>query len=229
MGDQNDGVLRDCIEKRKSIRGFLPDLIPEGLIEKAIIRAQRAPSYKNTQPWEVVGVRGKRKEQLSALLLELLEKDTASDPDLPEPSEWPAGIDKRIIDTMKKRKAVLETAPGGSGDVPRQSSPKINNFRFYGAPVVLFIYQHRNLPLWSYLDAGMFIENLLLSFCEEGLGAVPQAFLADYPAQVKEFLGIPDDRRLLLGVSVGYPDTNHPLYGHYTERAPIEEIFRWST
>ncbi|MDH4129951.1 MAG: nitroreductase family protein, partial [Spirochaetota bacterium] len=41
---------------------------------------------------------------------------------------------------------------------------KTANFNFYGAPVVIFISQPKGLGEWSILDAGMFIQNILLGF-----------------------------------------------------------------
>jgi nitroreductase len=53
---------------------------------------------------------------------------------------------------------------------------------------------------------------------------VPQGFATDYAPQIKDYLGIPADKRLVLGISVGYPDMAAPANSFRTERSPVEEI-----
>ncbi len=43
-----------CIETRMSIRQFKPEPVDRALLTEVIATAQRAPSYKNSQPWEVM-------------------------------------------------------------------------------------------------------------------------------------------------------------------------------
>jgi len=92
----------ECIKTRMSIRKFKPAPVPLDILMKVIEAAQWSPSYKNSQPWEVVIVSGEKKEALSKHLVELLEKNTPPCPDLPEPQSWPPVIDARITALMKK-------------------------------------------------------------------------------------------------------------------------------
>ena len=77
---------------------------------------------------------------------------------------------------------------------------------------------------WSLFDLGLFAQNLMLAAQAKGLGTVPQAFLTDYAEAIKEYLGIPENNRLVLGMSIGYPDLAAPVNGYRTERSPVEEI-----
>jgi len=49
-------MLLEVAKKRRTIRQFKPDPIPEGHIEKIIEVARWAPSGFHTQPWEFVAV-----------------------------------------------------------------------------------------------------------------------------------------------------------------------------
>lgn len=214
----------ECIRTRMSIRRFKPDPVPGELLMSIIETAMRSPSYKNSQPWEVVIVSGKKKEGLTELLLNLLERDEQPEPDLPEPRTWPDNIERRIKDHLLKRSTFLGidiTSPEA------QKKAKRANFRFYGAPHGIFLYQDSSLTEWSILDMGMFAQTLMLAAHACGLGTVPQAFLTDYSREVKRFLGIPDSKRLILGISIGYPDLEDRANSYRSDRVKLDEIIKW--
>jgi nitroreductase len=213
----------ECIKTRMSIRKFRPDTVPLETLMKVIDAAKWSPSYKNSQTWEVVIVSGKKKESLSRLLVELLEKNTVSCPDLPEPVSWPPAIEARISALMKKRSEITGKDLN-SPEVRKQS--KIANFEFYGAPHGIFLFQDSSLTLWSILDMGLFAHGLMLAAHAYGLGTVPQAFLTDYAQYVKNFLGIHESKRLVLGISIGYPDLESPVNSFKTDRLNTDEIVR---
>ena len=67
----------------------------------------------------------------------------------------------------------------------------------------------------------------MLAAHAKGLATVPQAFATDYAKEVKECLEIPASKRLILGLSVGYPDMESPVNAYRTERSETGEICRW--
>ncbi|OGW41192.1 MAG: hypothetical protein A2Y97_11370 [Nitrospirae bacterium RBG_13_39_12] len=213
----------ECIKTRMSIRKFKPDAVPLETLIKVIDAAKWSPSYKNSQPWEVMIISGKKKQSLSRHLVELIEKNTASCPDLPEPVSWPPAIEARISALMEKR-SELTGKDLNSPEVRKQS--KIANFEFYGAPHGIFLFQDSSLTVWSIFDMGLFAHGLMLAAHAYGLGTVPQAFLTDYAQYVKKFLGIHELKRLVLGISIGYPDLESPANSFRTNRINTDEIVR---
>lgn len=214
----------ECIKTRKSIRKFRHDPVPKNILTEIINTAQWSPSYKNSQPWEVVIVSGKKKEELSNLLVRLLEEGKTPEPDIPEALSWPPDIEERINEHMKKRGALLGIDLN-SPEIKKKF--KAANFRFYGAPHGIFLFHDSSLNEWSIFDTGLFAQSLMLAAHAHGLGAVPQAFLTDYSLEVKQFLGIPDSKRLVLGISIGYPDTENAINAYRTTRVETEKILRW--
>ncbi len=213
-----------CIKGRMSIRKFKKEPIPKELIEKIVDTARYSPSYKNSQPWNVAVVSGEKKEALSAMLVRLLEDGVEPCPDIPAPKSWPEPEEKRIADLFRKRKEATGidlTAP----DMIKKA--KKANFNFYGAPYALYLYQHSSLSQWSIFDMGLFAQSLMLAAHAEGLGTVPQAFVTDYAKDIKKFLNIPQDMRLVLGISLGWPDMDSPANAMRTDRAPLNEIMKW--
>ncbi len=213
----------ECIKTRMSVRKFRSEPVPMEILMKVIETAKWSPSYKNSQPWEAVIVSGKKKEALSRLLMDLFEKGTDSCPDLPEPRSWPPSIEARISALMKKR-SELTGQDMNSPEVRKKS--KILNFQFYGAPHGIFLFQDSSLTQWSLFDMGLFAQSLMLAAHACGIGTVPQAFLTDYANHVKESLGIPESKRLVLGLSVGYPDLASPATSFRPGRIGTEEIVR---
>jgi len=213
----------ECIKTRMSIRKFKPDTVPVETLLKVIDTAKWSPSYKNSQPWEVIIVSGNRKEELSKLLVGLLEQGEKPCPDIPEPKSWTPVIEARIANLIKKR-SELTGKDLNAPEVRKKS--KVANFRFYGAPHGMFIFQDSSLALWSLFDMGLFAQSLMLSAHAYGLGTVPQAFLTDYSLHVKKYLGIPESKRLVLGISIGYPDMKSPVNGSRTDRVETGKIVR---
>jgi nitroreductase len=213
----------ECIKTRMSIRKFKPDPVPSEILMKVVDTAKWSPSYKNSQPWEVVIISGAKKEALSHHLVELLEKNTPPCPDLPEPQSWPPAIDARIAALMKKR-SELTGKDLNAPEVRKKS--KIANFNFYGAPHGIFLFQDSSLTPWSIFDMGLFAQSLMLAAHAHGLGTVPQAFLTDYAQHIKKFLGVPESKRLVLGISIGYPDMESPVNSFRTDRVGTDEIAR---
>jgi len=67
----------------------------------------------------------------------------------------------------------------------------------------------------------------MLAAHAEGLGTVPQAFVTDYAQDIKKFLGIDEEMRIVLGISIGWPDMDSPVNAMRTDRAPLDEIMKW--
>ena len=214
----------ECIKSRQSIRAFKPDEVPENDLKEIISIARHSPSYKNTQPWEVAIISGEKKKALSSMLLELLEQDAPATPEFEEPKTWPATQLQRIDQLYKKRAAATGLDLTDPAIIKKS---KKANFNFYFAPHALYLYQDASLTPWSIFDIGLFAQSLMLAARAKGLGTVPQAFATDYSQQVKEFLGIPENKRLIVGMSIGYPDMDAPQNQLRTDRADTDELINW--
>lgn len=214
----------ECIRTRMSIRKFKKEPVPREILLSIVETAQRSPSYKNSQPWEVAIVSGERKEALSKALVELIEKDTPVMPDIPEPVSWPSEIERRMAEHMRRRSEAFGTPLNDPSMLKRA---KMANSRFYGAPHGIFLFQDSSLPTWSIFDMGLFAQSLMLAANAHGIGTVPQAFLTDYPAVVKELLQIAKTKRLVLGISIGYPDMEDRANSYRSLREDVSEIIKW--
>ena len=213
-----------CLKGRMSIRGFKPEPVPRSLLQEVFDLARWSPSYKNSQPWEVLLLSGERKEALSREMIRLLEAGAPNTPDLAAPDEWPPAEEAKINHLYQSRKEAMGIDLGDP-EVIRKA--KKANYSFYGAPHAVYLFQEKTLSQWSLFDLGFFAQSLMLAAHAKGLGTVPQAFLTDYAREIKEFLGIPASKRLVLGLSLGYPNPAAPINQFRTDRSSVEDFVRW--
>ncbi len=214
----------ECIRNRKSIRKFKPDPVPREVLTEVLETARWSPSYKDSQPWEVIVLSGAKKEELSRILLEKLENRDDPTPDLPAPRSWPAAEQARIDQLIRSRQEATGIDLSAPENVVKS---KKANFRFYDAPHAIYLFQDATLSDWSLFDLGLFAQSLMLAAHAKGLGTVPQAYATDYAKEVKRFLAIPETKRLVLGISVGYPDLNSPINALRTGRMEVDELVTW--
>ena len=200
-----DGVIRG----RRSVRAFLPTPVPRETILQILDVAARAPSGTNTQPWKVTVVTGSNKEALSRDLIE-----TALDPtrDAEHTAEYHYYPERWIPPYIDRRRKVGYDLYGllgiTKGEKDRMNRQFARNYGFFDAPVGLFFTIDRILAQGSWLDYGMFLQNVMLAARARGLDTCPQAAFAKYHRIIRRHLGIPETEMLLCGMALGHEDTS---------------------
>jgi nitroreductase len=56
---------------------------------------------------------------------------------------------------------------------------------------------------------------------------IEKLFRTAVAQDVKKFLSIPETKRLVLGISIGYPDMESPVNAFRTDRVETDEIVKW--
>jgi nitroreductase len=212
------------IKTRRSTRGFKPDPVPGEVMKKILEAVSNTPSYTNTQPWEVVVVSGKKKDELSRVIFELAKAKAPTSPDLPMPKGWPAAHDARGHEHGARR---LTTLGVERGDEEGRENLRLMNFEFYGAPCAVFLFMDGMLGEWSIFDMGLFAQSLILAAHALGVESVLQASVTNYAPQIKKFLGVPEGKKLVIGISLGYPDDKAKLNAYRSIKQKPEEFTRW--
>lgn len=212
------------IESRKSCRAFKSMPVPREVVEKILEAASRSPSYTNTQPWEIAVVSGKKKDKLSDILYEMAKSSAAPNPDLVSPKSWPPELEKRSKEHGARRFKILGIE---RDDVQKREELRLLNFKFYGAPCVLFLFMDSTLTPWSIFDLGLFAQSLILAAHSLGLGTCLQASVTNYPDAIREFLGIPETKKLVLGISLGYPDSQAIINTYQSMRVSPNGFTLW--
>ena len=216
--------LLQAMQARRSVRGFKPDAVSKQTLEDVLKTAGRSPSYTNTQPWEVSVVTGACRDELSQILYELAACGTPGQADIPVPKVWSGATAERSKIHNINRFSALGVA---RDDTERRQQLRLENFRFFGAPCAMFVWMDESLGPWSNMDVGGFLHALSLSAMGHGLGVCLQASLANYPNAIRKHLGVPDNKKLLVGLSMGVPDMDAPLNAYRSARMEVNDFVTW--
>ena len=217
-----------AISSRRSLRAFLPTPVARATIEQILALAARAPSGTNTQPWKVTVLTGAAKAALSERILAAYDDPAERATHVEEyayyPTEWVSPyIDRRrkvgwdlygLLDIAKTDKARMHAQHG-------------RNYRFFDAPVGLIFTIDRVLRQGSWLDYGMFLQNIMVAARARGLDTCPQAAFTQFHRLIAEQLGLPPDEQVVCGMSLGHADPDAPENALRTEREPVAGFARF--
>lgn len=201
---------------RFSCRAFLPDPVPEDLIDQMLAIAQMSPSWCNTQPWQVTITSGHATERFRAALLAEAEAESPGPPDIAFPSDYTG---QRLERRREVGWQLYESAGIAKGDRAGSARQARENQRLFGAPHALLIHSNRELGTYGAVDFGV---HLLLAAQSLGLGIVPQAALARHSGLIRRHFDVPDDRLFIVGASFGFA-APHPVNLFRSRRAPLEQ------
>ena len=98
------------------------------------------------------------------------------------------------------------------------------NYEFFGAPVGIIVTINRNMLQGQFVDLGLFLQSFALLAVEHGLATCMQESWANWPRTIRTLLPVPADELIFCGISLGYPDSDHPVNRFATERAEIEDF-----
>ena len=209
-----------AITERHSIRRFLPKEVSSDIIKKILADASRAPSGTNTQPWKVTCVTGEKKEQLSRAISDSIKNDQAN----LEYRYMPSKLREPYLSRKRKVGYTLYELYGiARDDYPARKQAMLRNFEFFGAPVGLFFRMDRDLLYGSWLDMGMFMQNVMILARAHGLESCPQQAWCEFGSTVHKVLEIPDEEIIISGMSLGYAATA-PENTLISERADVDEF-----
>ena len=212
--------VAEAVERRASVRAFLPEPVPGATVRELIARAHRAPSGGNLQPWRVHAVAGPALAELRALMARRLAE--APRGEQPEYAVYP----EALHDPYRGRRYAVGEAMYARLGIARENKLGrlmwfARNFDLFGAPVGLFFSIDRRMgpPQWS--DLGMYMQTLMLLAVEQGLDTCAQEAWSLWPQTVGGFLGLDAEHMLFAGMALGRRDPAHPLAEFRTDREPF--------
>ncbi len=207
-----------AIGTRRSIRAFLPKAVPKALLEEILNAAAYAPSGSNFQPWQVHAVSGEKRDGIVADALAAFAAGESG-------SEWsyyPAKIPEPYLGRRRATGWGLYALLGiAKGDRQASAAQHARNFAFFDAPVGLFFFIDRALERGSWLDYGMFLQNIMLLAREKGLHTCAQASWPELHHVVRRHLPVSDTQQLVCGLSLGYADPDAKVNAYQPAREPV--------
>lgn len=213
--------VRSAVIGRKSVRGFKSDPVPLALIQRILDDAARAPSGTNTQPWRVHIAIGAARDRISKAVTDA----ASSNPQQHEYRYSPDELPEPYLSRRRKVGFDLYGLAGiARGDMEGRKRQSLKNYAFFGAPAGLFFTMDRRFEYGSWIDVGMFMQNVMVLARGYGLETCPQAAWIYYGPVVHKALPIPDEEILISGMAIGYPDWTTPENALKTERAPNSQF-----
>jgi nitroreductase len=213
--------VTEAMYARKTIRNFLDTPVSNATIEKLLLKAARAPSGGNVQPWRIYVINGETMPRFLQHAASRTERET------PEYAVYPPELKEPYRSSRFKVGEDMYALLG----IPREDKPArfahlARNYRFFDAPAAMFCLVDRIMgpPQWS--DLGMFLQSFMLLAQEAGLDTCAQEAWASRPETVKSFVGAPDELMLFCGVAIGHANPDAPVNTLTSDREPIET---WAT
>ena len=217
--------VTEAIRNRKSTRAFLPKPVDKKLIKDILECARWAPSGVNSQPWQVAVVFEETKNKLANALAKCRANGESSRQDY---DYYPTKIDEPYLSRKKICGKALYTALNiKKNDIKKRKEQWMKNYYSFDAPVVLYFFIDEILETGSWVDCGMFIQNVMLAARGLGLETCAQAALAEYPDVVRNILKINDTKKLICGMALGHANYQDTSYQYRTEREPVETFTSW--
>lgn len=231
--------ISDFLASRRTTRDFLPTPVPQDVIDQLLTDSLTAPSWSNTRPFKVAVATGEVRDRISNeflsrwnVLSKIMRRGIKnklrlliSRYGLPTSNR---SIVKPYVPELKPRAErvgrELYTLFGvARGDREARDKQWAKNYSFFGAPVELFIYIHKSLHIYAASDAGLMMENLILSAHARGLGTCAQGAVNIWDDVIRKEFDIPKDYRLLCGMAIGYP-SDSPVNSFKANRIGIDEL-----
>jgi len=212
----------EAVRTRKSIRGYKKDLVSKEVIKEILEIATRSPSALNTQPWEFTVVTGEVLDNIRKANVEALMSGKTPSMNF----ESYKGIYKqRQVDLAKQIFKLMGIA---REDSAKRAEWMQRGFRFFDAPAAIIISMDESLEgTLALFDIGAVAQTICLVAMNYGLGTCIEGQGIMYPDVIRKFTGIPDSKKLIMGIAIGYPDWEFPANEVKSEREPVDNITTW--
>ncbi len=213
-----------ALNSRRSIRGFKKDPVPKDVIHKILEAAVRTPSGMNTQPWEFVVASGKVLDEIREECSKLFNEGSFPTNDmLRKPYE---GIYRqRQVDLAME---IFKIIGISREDKEARKKWMLRGFRFFDSPCQIVICAEKEMQYHlDMLGIGAICQSICLAALDFGLGTCIADQGIMYDQVWRKHAGIPETKRLIAGITIGYPDEGFAVNKMITPREPVDKITTW--
>jgi nitroreductase len=214
------GVIEELLAARFSCRGFLSQPVPRATIERILTAAQKTASWCNSQPWRLEITSGAATQKFRKVMYAAASGGEPKTGDFPFPREY-RGV---YLERRRESGFQLYNSLGiARGDKAAYAKQALENFNFFGAPHIAIVHTDEALGVYGAVDCGGYVTSFMLAAQALGIATIPQAAIAFHSDVVRAHFGLADDRRVVCGISFGYPDRTHKANSYRTNRAALSD------
>ena len=217
--------LRAAIEGRRSIRKFKAKEIPRETIRDILETARWAPSWGNTQLWEFYVLTGKRLDEFREANHRSFVDGQTFPLDVPMHEVWPERLKERYAEIGKIMLTAMNVKRDDKG--ARNRLYEDMTLLFDAPCLIVACIPGDILVEYAMLDVGLILQTICLLAYDKDLGTCIMAMSIRNPGLLRKILSIPQDRKIVMGIAMGYPDENFPLNNFARKRADISEYVKW--
>ena len=176
----------EAVEKRRTVREFLPQPVEAEKLMRVLSAGLKAPSHNHLREWEFVLIGGfeQRKRVADVVAKDFSEKEVAEA--TRAMSDWEK---EAYLKALPVQRRMLVTSPELLIVCFKMRSPFKECRTLY--------------DLNCYASVWACVENILLAMAAEGLYGV--TFMTDNTAPLKKMLGIPTDYEVAALIPIGHP------------------------
>jgi len=214
--------ITDALNSRITCRGFLDTPVPADVLNQIFETARRAPSGGNLQPWRAHVMTG---ETLKSFTHDAIENVKSAHMEGETHPAYPSPL----WEPQRSWRYKLGEDMYGLLDIPRENKLGrmmwlANNARFFGAPVGIIVTGNVKLGMPQHMDVGIYLQTLMLLAREAGLHTAPQGWWRRHPETAAKHLNIPEDEEVLVGMALGYGNTDEKVNNLWADRAGLDEL-----
>jgi nitroreductase len=214
-----------AIRGRRSIRKFKSQDVPQNILTEILEIARWSPSWGNTQPWDLYILMGNTLAKFKEMNLKQTLAGASIVSDVPMLTNWP--------DAMKARYGELGKVVLSAQGIKRDDKEARDKYyqdmvSVFDAPcLILACISRDNLVEYQMLDIGLIVQTICLAAYDKGLGTCLLAAAARYSTEIRKIAPIPEDKKIVVGIALGYPDPSFPLNNFERDRAKLNEFVHW--
>ncbi len=212
--------VTDALKRRYTVRAFKQEPVDRATLEKVLAAALRAPSWANTQPWEIYVAAGEVLNRLREAYIANLRNCVPRQLDCAPPKQWPPALQGRMETLRAERTATLERV---CLDKTKLKDLAEMNYHFFHAPVVAYLCMDRTLTPWSMFDLGLLAQSIMLAAQHYGVDSAVAVTLAAHPDLIRKELKVPDGLSIVIGIALGHADPDHPQNQYRSPRRSVQE------
>jgi nitroreductase len=213
--------LEQIMRSRFANRFYLDREVDLEVITGILDSARYAGTGANVQPWRVYVTAG----QAKATLTDALTRAHQTSPNehsseyryLPDPLPEPFNSRRREFGSI-----FFGSLGIAHDDVAARAANTARNCRFFDAPIGLIFTIDRRLEKGSWLDLGMFIQNIMLAAKARGLDTCTQEFLSRYHAVIRANLPLAAEELVVCSMAMGFGDPDWAKRRPQMPKAPVE-------
>ena len=218
--------VNEAIRTRKSVRSYLKKSVSIKVIKEILYEASFSPSGSNTQPWNV----------------HVLTGDKLKDFSTRSKKEFLQNSDKLSLERLnymqkyrepyktRRRKVgwdLYQILDIKKGDYEKTKNFHAQNYEFFGAPMGLIFSIEKDLGWMSWLDYGMFIQNICLLARNYGLHTCPQAAWGLIYKKANKLLGLNENFTIHCGMAIGYENNKASVNKLKTSRDEVSTFCKF--